>query len=68
MKHDKFIAEIHDRLELVQQHYRRSCDQKHREVEFAVGQLVWLRLLHRPIASLDVKGRDKLGPKFYRPF
>jgi hypothetical protein len=26
-----------------------------------VGDWVWLRLLHRPIASIAVKGRDKLG-------
>jgi hypothetical protein len=24
--------------------------------------------MHRPMASLDVKGRSKLGPKFYGPF
>jgi hypothetical protein len=29
---------------------------------------VWLHLIHRPLASLDVKGRSKLGPKFYSPF
>jgi hypothetical protein len=33
-----------------------------------VGQWVWLHLIHCPIVSLDVKGRGKLGPKFYRPF
>jgi hypothetical protein len=25
-------------------------------------------LIHCPLASLDVKGRSKLGPKFYSPF
>jgi hypothetical protein len=34
-----------------------------------VGEWAWLLLLlHHPIASLDVKGRGKLGPKFFRPF
>jgi hypothetical protein len=33
-----------------------------------VGQWVWLRLLHRPMASLDVKSGGKLGPKFYGPY
>jgi hypothetical protein len=68
MERDEFIAEIHDCLKQAQQHYKQFYDQKHKEVEFVVGQWVWLRLLHRPIASLDVKGRDKLGPKFYGPF
>jgi hypothetical protein len=31
------------------------------------GDWIWLRL-HRPIASLNVAGRGKLGPKFYGPF
>jgi hypothetical protein len=43
-------------------------DHKHRVVEFQTGDWVWLRLLHRPIASLDNIGRSKLGPKFYGPF
>jgi hypothetical protein len=33
-----------------------------------VGEWAWLHLLHRPIASLDVKGCGKLGPKFFGPF
>jgi hypothetical protein len=65
---DEFLAEIKERLEQAQQHYKKFYDARHREVEFAVGQWVWLRLIHRPIASLDVKGRGKLRPKFYGPF
>jgi hypothetical protein len=34
-------------------------------IEFQTGQWVWLRLLHRPTTSLDIKGKGKLGPKFY---
>jgi hypothetical protein len=37
-------------------------------MEFTVGAWVWLRLLHRPMSSLDVQGHGKLGPKFYGPF
>jgi hypothetical protein len=33
-----------------------------------VGEWAWLHLLHCPIASLDVKGRGNLGPKFFEPF
>jgi hypothetical protein len=28
---------------------------------------VWLRLLNRPVASLDITWRGKLGPHFYGP-
>jgi hypothetical protein len=43
-------------------------NRKHRQLDFVVGEWSWLHLLHRPIASLDVKGRGKLGSKFFRPF
>jgi hypothetical protein len=65
---DEFLLEIRERLEQAQQHYKGFYDHKHREVEFIVGDWVWLWLIHRPLASLDVRGRCKLGPKFYGPF
>jgi hypothetical protein len=65
---DEFLVEIHDWLEQAQQHYKLHYDRKHRDVEFQVDDWVWLRLLHRSIASLSVQGRSKLGPRFFRPF
>lgn len=65
---DEFIMAIRERLKQVQQQYKSAYDRCHREVEYAVGDWVWLRLLHQPIASLNVKGRGKLGPKFYGPY
>jgi len=65
---DEFLAEVHDRLEQAQQHYKAVYDQRHRPVEFLPGQWVWLRLLHWPVASLQVNGRGKLGPKFFGPY
>jgi hypothetical protein len=65
---DEFLLEIRERLEQAQQQYKNFYDRKHWEVSFKVGQWVCLRLIHHPLASLDVKGRSKLGPKFYDPF
>jgi hypothetical protein len=65
---DEFLLEIWERLEQAQQRYKGFYDQKHREVEFAVGDWVSLRSIHQPLASLDMRGRYKLGPKFYGPF
>ncbi|WVZ49241.1 hypothetical protein U9M48_000615 [Paspalum notatum var. saurae] len=65
---DEFLMEIRDRLEQAQQYQKNQHDCRHREVVFSPGQWVWLRLLHRPAASLDVRGRSKLGPRFYGPF
>jgi hypothetical protein len=68
MDRDEFMQEIRDRLEQAQQYYKAYYDKRHREVTFEVGDWVWIRLLYRPVASLDVKGRGKLGPKFFGPY
>ena len=67
---DEFLAEVRDRLEQAQQHYKAAYDRRHHLVQFVSGQWMWLCLLHRcrPVASLQVKGRGKLGPKFFGPF
>jgi hypothetical protein len=64
---DEFLAEVRDRLEQSQQHYNTVYDRCHRPVEFVPGQWVWLRVLHRLVASLQVQGWGKLGPKFLGP-
>jgi hypothetical protein len=64
MERDKFLLEIHERLVQAQQQYKMYYGRRHRELEFEPGQWVWLRLLHWPMASLDVQGHGKLGPKF----
>jgi hypothetical protein len=68
MERDEFLAEVRDRLEQAQQHYKSVYDKHHRSLEFQKGQWVWLRLLHRPVASLHVQGRGKLGPRFFGPY
>jgi len=68
LERDEFIAEIRDRLEQAQQYAKVQYDKKHRELSFEVGQWVWLRLLHRPMASLGVQGRGKLGPHYFGPY
>jgi hypothetical protein len=68
LEHDEFLMEIRERLKQAQQHYKVYYDRGHRELEFEEGQWVWLHLLHRRVASLDVKGRGNLGPQFYGLF
>jgi hypothetical protein len=65
---DEFQQEIRDRLEQSQQYFNSFYDKKHREMTYAIGDWVWLRLINRPVASLDIKGHNKLGPHFYGPF
>jgi hypothetical protein len=68
MERDEFVDEIQDRLEQVQQLYKTNYDRNHRDVEYQVGQWVWLQLLHHPMASLNIHGRGKLGTKYDGPF
>jgi hypothetical protein len=65
---EEFLAEIRDHLEQAQQHYKSYYDKKHRDLQFLVHDWVWLHLLNRPVASLDITGRGKLGPRFYGPY
>uniref|UniRef100_A0A0A9G4J8 Integrase catalytic domain-containing protein n=1 Tax=Arundo donax TaxID=35708 RepID=A0A0A9G4J8_ARUDO len=65
---DEFLVEIRERLEQAQQHYKSVYDRSHRELEFLLGQWVWLRLLHRAMASMPGTTRGKLGPRFVEPY
>lgn len=65
---DEFLSAARDRLEQAQQYQKKAYDRHHRHRAFTAGQWVWLHLLHRPVACLNVRGRSKLGPKFFGPF
>ena len=65
---DEVLAEIRERLLQAQQISKKYYDASHRELEFAVGDWVWLRLLHRTTQSLEPRAKGKLGPRFAGPF
>ena len=65
---DEFLDEVRARLLQAQEYARRFYDAKHRALEFAVGDWVLLRMLHRHTQSLAPGGRGKLGPKYAGPF
>jgi hypothetical protein len=50
---DEILVEVRQRLLQAQQLSKKYYDANHRDVEFAVGDWVWLRLLHRTAQSLD---------------
>jgi len=39
-----------------------------RDVEFQVGDWVWLRLNHRSAVGITMVGSSKLAPRYYGPF
>ena len=59
---DSFLADVRERLLQARQHAKHYYDVHHRELEFAVGDWVWLRLVHRPTHSLERHPKGKLGP------
>jgi hypothetical protein len=48
--------------------YKLQYDCNQHELKFQPSDWAWLRLLHRPIASLNISDCGKLGLKFYDPF
>jgi hypothetical protein len=50
---DEILVEVRQRLLQAQQLSKKYYDANHRDVEFAIGDWVWLRLLHRTAQSLD---------------
>uniref|UniRef100_A0A8I7BBU6 Reverse transcriptase n=1 Tax=Hordeum vulgare subsp. vulgare TaxID=112509 RepID=A0A8I7BBU6_HORVV len=65
---DDILDEARQRLLQAQQLARKYYDAHHRKAEFAVGDWVWLRLLHRTMQSLDPRSKCKLGPRYAGPF
>ena len=65
---DKMLAEVRQRLVQAQQLSKRYYDAGHRDMELAVGDWVWLHLLHRPVQSLEPRAKGKLGPRYAGPF
>jgi hypothetical protein len=65
---DELLADARARLEQAQEVYKKHYDKRHREVHFAVGDWVWLRLRHRTPASLQGVSKGKLRPKYYGPY
>jgi hypothetical protein len=65
---DEILAEVRQHLLQAQQMSKKYYDAHHREAEFAVGDWVWLRLLHRTTQSLDPRAKRKLGSRYTGPF
>jgi hypothetical protein len=65
---EAFLGEVRSRLLQAQEYARNYYDQGHHNLEFNVGDWVWLCLLHRPIQSILLGRRHKLSPKFACPY
>jgi hypothetical protein len=57
-----FLMEVRGRLLQVQQYTKRYYDDQHCELDFTVGDWMWLCLLHCLTHSLEPRAKGKLGP------
>jgi hypothetical protein len=65
---DEFTEDVRLRLEQAQQYAKLQYDKYHRELVLKVGDWVWVKLRHRPIASVADQPRGKLAPCFFGPY
>jgi hypothetical protein len=65
---DIFLAEIKDQLLQAQTVMKTTYDKHHKDMEFAMGDWVWLHLNHRAATTIREGGHSKLGPKYFRPY
>lgn len=68
VEQDEFLSEIRERLLQAQNYMKEHYDKTHRDVEFQVGQWVWLRLHSRAVVSLGRQTLGKLSPRFFGPY
>lgn len=65
---DLVLNQIKSNLQRAQNRMKEHYDKRHRDVEYNIGDLVWLRLQPYRQHSFTGQHRHKLFPKFYGPF
>jgi hypothetical protein len=66
--HDEFLDEIKSGLVQAQVTMKHTQDKSCRDVQYNVGDWVWLRLQQWKALGVMVVAPSKLGPKFYGPY
>jgi hypothetical protein len=65
---DVFLQEVRDRLLQAQSVMKAAHDKRHRDLEFMVGDWVWLCLNQRAASSVRDAPPSKLASKYFRPY
>jgi hypothetical protein len=65
---DVFLADIKQRLLQAQVTMKHAQDSGRRDVQYAIGDWVWLCLQQRSAVGVTIAAASKLGPKFYGPY
>lgn len=62
------LEELKSNLCKAQNRMKRQADKKRREVEFGIGEYVFLKLQPYRFLSLTSRPNKKLSPHFYEPY
>lgn len=65
---EQFLKNLRDRLLTAQNRMKNQYDSRHREVSFAEGDMILLKLQPYRQISVPSKHHSKLSPRFYGPF
>ncbi|RDX61865.1 Tf2-9, partial [Mucuna pruriens] len=68
IERDTILAKLKANLCRSQNQIKVQPDKKRREVEFQLGDLVYLKAEPYKLKSLACRPNEKLSPRFYRPF
>lgn len=67
-EHDGILGELRTNLCKAQDQNRVQANKHQREVEYQIGDWVYLKLLPYWLRSLAKRPSEKLSPRFYGPY
>lgn len=68
IERDEVLEDLRGQLLRAQSYMKRTADSKRRDVQFEVGDLVYLKIRPYRRKTLSSRSNEKLAPRFYGPY